>query len=140
MGDKLLSTELIESHTKEDVIFIFNELRKASVIWDGRKEVLKASRRKVFVRRAKNGNAVYKYQWQCAKCKKWYKNESDVEVDHIEEIGGITGFTGDWSVVIRKMFPRPVLDHLQVLCVSCHKRKTREFMAACFKYERKKRE
>lgn len=125
--------------TKEDISFLFNELRKASVIWSGRKEILKLSRKKVFVRRAKNGNAIYKYHWQCAKCKKWSLRETDMEVDHITEIGGVTGFTGDWNLVMGKMFPRPVEKYLQVLCASCHSIKTGLYVSANRKYKRKEK-
>jgi len=125
--------------TKEDVAFLFNELRKASVLWDGRKEVLRLARKKTFVRRAKNGNPVYKYMWQCAACSKWFRNEKDLEVDHIVEIGGITAFTGDWNETIRKMLPRPVGKHLQCLCAICHSKKTGVFMNAREKFQRKEK-
>ena len=123
--------------TEDDIKFLINELRKASVIWSGRKEILKKSRKKVFVRRAKNGNPVYKYSWQCAKCKKWFMQEKEMQVDHIVEIGGITNFTGDWNELIGNMFPRPVTKHLQVLCFICHSRKTAAYMNAMIRYKRK---
>lgn len=137
MGISGCQPEKKESLTTEDIKFIFNELRKASIIWDGRKEVMKLARKKVLVRRAKNGNPVYKFQWQCAVCSRWFKSDKEMEVDHIEEIGGITAHTGDWNVVIDKMFPRPVHEHLQVLCIACHLRKTKQFMSAIHKYKRK---
>lgn len=130
MAEKLL--------TSDDIKFLFNELRKASVIWEGRKEVLRLARKKVFVRRSKkSGKAIYKYYWQCAICFQWYKNPADIEVDHIEEIGGITGFTGDWNETISKMFPRPVSEHLQVACIPCHQKKTKKFLCAAKKYVRR---
>lgn len=135
---QLMSTEKIDALTEEDIRFLFNELRKSSLIWSGRKEILKLARQKVFVRRAKNGNAVYKFQWQCAVCKKWFKNENEMEVDHIEEIGGVTEFSKDILQGIANMFPRPVEKHLQVLCIPCHLRKTKRFMSAAHKFERKK--
>lgn len=125
--------------TEEDVRFLFNELRKASIIWEGRKEVLRLARKKVFVRRAKNGNPIYKYQWQCAICNKWFKQETEMEVDHKVEIGGVTGFTGDWNETLNKMFPRPVVEHLQCCCQSCHQRKTKKYLSARSKYVRKKK-
>lgn len=136
----MLSTKNLKQHqllTTDDIKYLYNSLRKASITWEGRKEVLRRSRQKVFVRRAKNGNAVYKYQWQCAICFAWKLNESELEVDHIKEIGGITEFNGDWNEVIGKMFPRPVEDHLQVLCIPCHKKKTKQFMSAIHKFQRK---
>lgn len=123
--------------TNSDLIFIFNELRKASVKWSGRKEVLKLARKKVFVRYAENGKAVYKYQWQCAACLNWFKKETDLEVDHIKEIGGVTGFSGDWNETMNKIFPRPVDKHLQCLCLLCHKKKTLAFNSARSLYRRK---
>ena len=126
-----------KSLTSEDIKFLYNELRKATITWSGRKECLALARKKVFVRRAKNGNPVYKYHWQCAKCEQWFKNETDMEVDHIVEIGGYTGFDGDWNNTIANMFPRPVEDHLQCLCVICHQRKTGQFNSAPSKYKRK---
>lgn len=117
---------------------LYNELRKATIIWKGRKEILGMSRKKVFVRRAKNGNPVYKLKWQCASCKQWFDKETDMEVDHIVEIGGVTEFKKDILLGILKMFPRPVEDHLQVLCVICHSRKTSLYTSARNKYVRKK--
>lgn len=121
----------------QDVAFIFNELRKSSVIWSGRKEALALARKRVFVRRAKNGNAVYKWQWQCAKCSEWFRNQKDLEVDHIVEIGGYTSHCGDWNKTLARLFPRPVSEHLQVLCKACHARKTGAYNAAHLKYQRK---
>jgi hypothetical protein len=140
MGDKLVSTEKVKALTEEDVKFLFNELRKASIIWDGRKEVLKLARKKVFVRRAKNGNPVFKYQWQCAICKKWTKNVQEMEVDHITEIGGITEYRGDWNEVIGRIFARPVEKHFQALCIPCHLKKTKLYTSALHKFKRKTRE
>jgi 5-methylcytosine-specific restriction endonuclease McrA len=133
-----LSTTKENNFSEHDIKFLFNELRKSSIIWSGRKEVLQSCRRKVFIRRAKNGNAVYKYEWQCAKCSKWTRNEKEMEVDHIVEIGGVSEFNGDWNETIKKIFPRPVLEHLQALCISCHLKKTRLYASARTKYIRKK--
>jgi len=95
------------------------------------------ARKKVFVRYSKSGKAVYKFQWQCAACLKWVKNDKELEVDHIIEIGGITGFTGDWNETIDKIFPRPVEAHLQCLCHVCHSKKTKKFNSARSLYRRK---
>lgn len=103
----------------EDVVFIVNILRQGSVKWRGRSECLKKSRKKVFVRKSKKGTAVYKYHWQCATCLKWFRNEKDLEVDHIEEVGP---FSGDWNDFLSRMFCDQ--SNLQALCVSCHQKKT----------------
>lgn len=101
---------------------------------------MRLARKKVFEKRAKSsGNAVYKYHWQCAKCRKWFRDEACMEVDHKVEIGGVTSFNGDWNEMVAKVLPRPVQDHLQALCVWCHARKTKNYMAASSQWERKKR-
>lgn len=128
-----------EPLSKADIIFLYNELRKASVIWSGRKEALKLARKKVFVRRAKSGRPVSKLNWQCAVCLKWFRNEKEMEVDHIVEIGGIGDFNGDWNETIARIFPRPVSDHLQVCCAPCHLKKTAAYKNARLRYQRKKK-
>ena len=124
--------------SKDDHKFILNALRQASVIWSGRKEILNLSRQKVFVRNSKDGVPLYKYYWQCASCQDWVKNQKDVEVDHVVEIGGLENFVGDWTELVNKIFPRPVEKHLQCLCVACHARKTGKYNSARSKWERKK--
>lgn len=123
--------------TDEDIKFLINALRQASVKWSGRKECLALARKKVFVRRSKKGKAIYKYHWQCAVCENWFDNEGSMEVDHIIEFGGYTGHNGDWNETIQRLFPRPIADHLQALCVPCHLRKTGLYNSARKKWKRK---
>lgn len=138
------ATNLKLNFTEKDIKFFFNELRKASIIWSGRTEALRMARKKVFVRRAKNGKKIFKFHWQCAKCRKWFRNQGDMQVDHIKEIGGVTEFfksmKQDWNKVFNSFFPRPVKKHMQVLCVPCHSRKTAAYLAAPKRFERKMRE
>jgi len=129
---------MLTTLTASDIAYLYNELRKASVKWRGRKEVLELSRRKVFVRFTKEGKAVYKFHWQCASCLKWFNNIKGLEVDHIKEIGGISEFAGDWNETIAKIFPRPVENHLQILCAPCHQKKTLAWSSARSLYRRKK--
>jgi hypothetical protein len=121
--------------TSDDIVFIRNLLRHGSVKWSGRAECLRKARKKVFVRIGLKGQEIFKFHWQCAHCKQWHKDEKEMEVDHIVEIGS---FTGDWNVYMEKLFPRPVKKHLQALCVVCHMKKTKAFNAAHIKYQRKK--
>lgn len=126
--------------SQEDIAYLFNALRQATVKWSGRAECLKLARKKTFVRYAKkSGKPVFKYKWQCAVCERWSGNEADMEVDHKVEIGGVGGFTGDWNETISKIFPRPVSEHLQALCIVCHNRKTNNYMNAGKQWERKSR-
>lgn len=118
----------------DDIRFIINALRHASIKWEGRAAALKRARKKVFVRIAKNGNKVFKLYWMCAKCEKWFREETQMEVDHVVEIGS---FNGDLNEYCERMFDRDP-DALQVLCVKCHLKKTKAFNAANTKWKRKK--
>jgi hypothetical protein len=119
----------------DDVKFLINALRQASVKWPGRREALDGARKKVREGTTRKGKPIWKYHWQCAHCRQWYRNQTDVEVDHITEIGS---FCGDWNKFLAKMFARPVKLKLQVLCVVCHMRKTNAFNAAHLKWKRKR--
>lgn len=93
--------------TREEIIrrFLIPKLRKASLQWLPRREAIK---------RYKIG------AWFCcAKCKRVVGKDS-VHVDHVEAVAA-NGFI-DWNDYINRMF----CDHLgfQVLCVSCHQKKT----------------
>lgn len=116
----------------DDIAFIRNQLRQASVKWAGRAECLKRARKKVLVRHTKDKKPVYKFHWQCAKCRKWSRNEKEMEVDHVEEIGP---FKGDWNEYLWRHFRR---DNLQALCVVCHLKKTKAYNSAKTKWQRKK--
>lgn len=112
---------------------VVNALRQASIIWTGRAECLKRARKKFFVRRTKHGKAIFKFHWQCAACKKYFRNVGDMEVDHIVEIGG---FSGCWNEYISKMFCGQ--ENLQALCSGCHLKKTMAYSNARLRWKRKK--
>lgn len=123
--------------SKEDIEFVYNLLRRGTIQWPGRSECLKRARKKVFVRRTKKGKPVYKYHWQCAVCKEWFRDEKSMEVDHINEIGGVSSFNGDWNEMIFKIMPRPIEKYLQVLCIYCHLKKTKKYNSARSLWKRK---
>lgn len=123
---------------QHDVEWIYKVLRKESVKWSGRKECLKNARKKVREGTTRDGKPKYKYHWKCAKCQKWYRNEMELEVDHIEEIGGVTSFNGDWNEMLDRLFPRPIKKRMQALCISCHMRKTNLYNSARSKWKRKR--
>lgn len=125
--------------TQEDIEFIYNELRKSTIRWSGRAECLNNVREKKLERYSKKDNKpIYKYYWKCQHCNHWFRNESDMEVDHVVEIGGVTSFNGDWNAMIDRIFARPVGKRLQALCKWCHLKKTNKYTAASKKYTRKK--
>jgi len=120
---------------KDTIALILNQLRKASIIWSGRKMALDKARVKLFEKYTKDGQKkLYKFYWKCSNCKQLFRNQSQVEVDHIKEIGS---FTGDWNEFIDKLFCNH--DNLQVLCVICHLKKTSGYNAS-MRYERKKKD
>lgn len=127
---KLRPSKQIESLPPDDIKFIINALRHESVKWSGRRAALDSARKRVRVGTTKKGKPKYKFHWQCAKCDRWYRNEHDVEVDHVVEIGP---FCGDWNRFLLRMFASA----LQVLCTVCHMKKTNAYNAAHLKWKRK---
>lgn len=119
--------------TPDDVKFILNILRQGTVKWPGRAEVLRKCRKRVFVRKSLEGRPIYKYHWQCAICKSWTKDEKQMEVDHIVELGT---FSGDFTDYIDRMFDF-ARDNLQALCTTCHLKKTMAFNSARTRWKRK---
>lgn len=119
--------------TPEDVTFIKNILRQGTIKWPGRAECLRRARKKVFVRVGKRGQNIYKYFWQCAICKEWFRDVNSMEVDHIEEIGP---FTGDWNDYIARVFSPQ--SNLQALCTVHHLAKTLRYSSARARWKRKR--
>ena len=117
-----------------DVEWIRNLLRQGSVKWPGRAEALRNARKKVLVGKYRNGKPKYKYHWQCAACLKWHRDEEEMEVDHIVEIGS---FNGDWNEYLFRHFP-PDRTRIQALCIPCHMKKTKAYNSARTRWQRKK--
>ena len=69
-------------------------------------------------------NKRIKKEYQCAKCKKWYKR-ADVEIDHKVECGSLTNYE-DIVPFIQRLTKENV-DAYQILCKPCHKLKTDAF-------------
>ena len=118
---------------KKTIDHILNCLRKGTVTWHGRNECLKRYRKKKLIRLSKEGKRVYKYYYPCLKCKQWFRDVREVEVDHIVEIGS---FNGSFDEHIPRMYCDQ--DNLQPLCLVCHKAKTKSFTASPVRYQRKK--
>lgn len=118
--------------TQADIDFVKNLLRQGSVRWRGRAECLRRARKKVLVRKSKQGKSIFKYHWKCAKCSAWYRDEKSMEVDHIIEVGP---FSGDWNEFIGRVYCD--LSNLQALCVACHLKKTAAYSNAKAQWKRK---
>lgn len=111
---------------------ILNALRQATVTWKGRTEALNKVRRKV-------GEGRGKFYWQCQICREWNRDISSMEVDHIIEIGELKpehSFKDFMAMVLRMFDP----NNLQVLCISCHRKKTAVFNSFRRGLKRKKRD
>lgn len=119
--------------TPEDVDFILNALRQASVKWSGRNECLRRARVALIDREhKKTGKPIFKYYWICSECGTPERDEKNMEVDHIEEIGS---FGGSFDVHIPRIFCSQ--ENLQALCLSCHMKKTQVYNNARLRWTRK---
>lgn len=115
---------------------IFNVLRRETVTWHVRKEVLRKARKKVFVRVGLQGQKIFKFFWKCAMCREWFRNEKEMEVDHIEEIGPFIGPPTAENIGRHVMRIYCDEENLRALCIVCHSRKTSNYNAAR-RYKRK---
>lgn len=97
--------------------FIRSGLRSKWSRWPAKYAVLAAAKRPY-----KGKNKRQKFEFKCAKCKKHYP-QKEVSVDHIVPVGTLRDYE-DLPEFCRKLFVG--VDKLQVLCSSCHSKKTRE--------------
>lgn len=96
--------------------FIRSALRQKSRWW---KPITQA---KIDARRAyKGSNKRQKYEYQCNKCKKWYPDKQ-INVDHIQPAGELNT-ANDLPGFVERLFCET--DNLQVLCTTCHDKKTK---------------
>jgi len=103
---------------RSDIKWLINQLRKVSLKWRGRGECLRNTPRKEkVVGKYKNGNPKKLVYYQCNSCNGWFRTH-EIEIDHIFEVGKFK----DWDSYVARLFCEP--DNLQVLCVSCHTKKT----------------
>jgi 5-methylcytosine-specific restriction endonuclease McrA len=76
---------------------------------------------KMASRRAYKGpNKRQKFEYQCAVCEKWFQ-EKKINVDHIIPAGSLN-CAADLPGFVERLFCE--MDNLQVLCESCHNKKT----------------
>lgn len=95
--------------------FIRSSLRQRSRFW---KPILLAKEKAK--RKYEGSNKKQKYEYQCNHCKKWYAAKN-VNVDHVLPAGELN-CAADLPGFVERLF---VEEHgLQVLCISCHDRKS----------------
>ena len=108
---------------------IQNALRRSTVMWHVRNEVLKESKSYEKIGKYKNGKTKLKKKHKCACCKKLW-NVEQVEVDHIVEVAHDTKPPSkmqeeDLFKWISQLFCDK--SNLQILCIGCHQAKTNNF-------------
>jgi len=100
---------------------IIQSLRKASLRWRVRNEVITESKVRVEEGRYKNGNQRYKVYFRCALCGELF-NRKQIDVDHKDEVGQFV----DYNTFVERLFCEK--SNLQVLCKEgCHAKKTKVF-------------
>ena len=99
--------------------FIRAALRAAFSRYPVRFQVKKAAERIVTGKR-------HKYEYKCAECKKWYMSK-EVHVDHIIPCGSLKTYK-DLPKFVETLFCEA--DNMQVLCKTCHTKKTNEERAS----------
>ena len=104
MKIKLTSSEEIKKKTRQ---LIIKHLRKGSLWNPSRKEAMRRAR-------------VSRGYYQCAHCCAVF-HVKEIHVDHIIPVVPLKGFD-DWNGYIARLFCDE--SGLQILCVSCHKKKT----------------
>lgn len=97
--------------------WILSHLRRLTMKWKPKNEALTTARRPY-----KGPNKRQKWEYKCARCKKWFARK-EVDIDHIIPMGGMTTFekAGEW---LRKALCE--VDGFQVLCKEDHQLKTKK--------------
>lgn len=70
----------------------------------------------------KGPNKRQKFEYQCNYCKNWFPDK-EVNVDHITPAGTLT-CANDLPGFVERLFVE--VDGLQVLCTTCHNKKTKQ--------------
>lgn len=96
--------------------FIRSALRQKSRWWKPITQC-KLDGRRVY----KGTNKRQKYEYQCNKCKKWHPDKN-INVDHIIPAGELN-CAQDLPGFVERLFCET--DNLQILCKTCHDKKTK---------------
>lgn len=122
---------------KDTQRYLINILRQGTTKWAGRSECFRRNRKLVHDGEFfKNGSPKYKYHWQCSNCKSWFRDQSQLEVDHIVEVGPLESWDNIKEFIERMYCGQ---ENLQLLCSVCHQKKTSKFNAE-LKYKRKSKD
>lgn len=97
--------------------FVRSGLRSASSRWPPKYQALANAKRKY-----EGPNKRQKWEYQCASCGGWFPTK-EVSVDHIEPVGTLKDYE-DLPEFVQRLFCG--IEGLQILCSSCHSKKTKE--------------
>lgn len=97
---------------------VLSALRRVTKFWPPKMQKIQEGRRP-----NQSENKRLKWENNCEQCHGWFP-ESEIEVDHIVNCGGISG--PDWMDKIKPWLMRALveIEGYQRLCLSCHKIKT----------------
>jgi 5-methylcytosine-specific restriction endonuclease McrA len=95
---------------------IRSTLRQKSRWWKPISECKKLAQRAY-----KGSNKRQKWEYKCNECKNWFKGD-EINVDHIKPAGSLN-CASDLPIFVEKLFCE--VDNLQVLCKTCHDKKTK---------------
>lgn len=109
------SEGLVDRTSKRYWVFLRNGFRRMSLKYPTRFDTLHNARRPY-----KGANKRQKWEYKCAKCKKYYK-ATEVQVDHIKPCGELTKSSHIKNFVLTLFCEE---GNLQVLCKPCHAKKT----------------
>lgn len=96
---------------------IRSSLRQKSRWWKPISQCKQAAKRSY-----KGPNKRQKFEYQCNECKEWF-SDKQTNVDHIVPAGSLNSFE-DLPNFVKRLFCDST--HLQVLCSTCHNKKTKE--------------
>lgn len=97
--------------------FIRSALRQKSRWWKPIAEAKAKAKRKY-----KGPNKRQKFEYQCAECLNWFPDKK-INVDHIVPAGTLR-CANDLPGFVERLFCE--VDNLQVLCTTCHDKKTQD--------------
>lgn len=100
--------------------FLLPRLRRLSIQWPARQEVLKRIKIEVQDGFFKNGNPKINIRYKCEKCDK-ITTMDNIQIDHITPISNFAAH-GSWDSYLNAMFCSS--DKLQGICVNCHQEKS----------------
>jgi len=115
---------------------VFSALRRKFKTYPPYKETRDAAKVEYFVK-SKHGKDMRRVHFQCAHCQQYFKDK-DIAVDHIDPVNEPeVGFV-DFDTYVQRLFCP--LENLQILCKSCHKKKSAEETKTRAKARRSKKD